>query len=111
MEQWVDELLYLDHGINPPKKLLETLSHTFNIRDADSATLNSLLESDDDEAIEMEDSAFTHADTARNDNPDYNANSRFLGYRQSLSKIDKPCLKVVDKLCLRFSAAACNFRS
>ena len=28
LEQWVDELLYLDHGINPPKKLLETLSHT-----------------------------------------------------------------------------------
>ena len=25
LEQWVDELLYLDHGINLPKKLLETL--------------------------------------------------------------------------------------
>ena len=41
----------------------------------------------------------------------YNANSRILGYRQSLSKIDKPCLKMVHKLCLHFSAAACNFRS
>ena len=70
MEQWVDELLYLDHGINPPKKLLEALSHTFNIQDADSATLNSLIETDDDEAIKMEGSVFTYADTARNDNPD-----------------------------------------
>ena len=53
MEQWVDELLYLDHGTNPPKKLLETLSHNFNIRDADSATLNSMLGSDDDEGVEL----------------------------------------------------------
>ena len=41
----------------------------------------------------------------------HNANSRILGYRQSLSKIDKPCLRMVDKLCLHVSAAACNFRS
>ena len=40
-----------------------------------------------------------------------NANSRILGYRQSSSKIDKPCLRTVDKLCLHVSAAACNFRS
>ena len=40
-----------------------------------------------------------------------NANSRIWGYRQSLSKIDKPCLRMVHKLCLHFSAAACNFRS
>ena len=40
-----------------------------------------------------------------------NANSRILGYRQSSSKIDKPCLRMVDKLCLHVSAAACNFRS
>ena len=39
------------------------------------------------------------------------ANSRILGYRQSLPKIDKPCLKMVHKLCLHFPAAACNFRS
>ena len=72
LEQWVDELLYLDHGINPPKKLLETLSHNFNIRDADSATLlSSMLDWDDDGGVEMEDSAFTYADTARDDNPDY----------------------------------------
>ena len=36
----------------------------------------------------------------------FNANSRIWGYRQSLSKIDKPCLKMVHKLCLHFSAAA-----
>ena len=41
----------------------------------------------------------------------YDANSRILGYRQGLSKIDKPCLKMVHKLCLHVSAAACNFRS
>jgi hypothetical protein len=40
-----------------------------------------------------------------------NANSRIWGYRQSSSKIDKPCLRMVHKLCLHFSAAACNFRS
>jgi len=43
--------------------------------------------------------------------PATNANSRILGYRQSSSKIDKPCLRMVDKLCLHVSAAACNFRS
>ena len=31
-----------------------------------------------------------------------NANSRILGYRQSLSKIDKPFLTMLDKLCLHF---------
>jgi len=31
-----------------------------------------------------------------------NANSRIWGYRQSLSKIDKPFLTMLDKLCLHF---------
>ena len=43
--------------------------------------------------------------------PSSNANSRILGYRKGSSKIDKPCLRMVDKLCLHVSAAACNFRS
>ena len=30
-----------------------------------------MFDSDDDEGVEMEDNAFTYADTARNDNPDY----------------------------------------
>ena len=33
--EWVEELLHLDHGINPPEKLPETPSHTLNIQDAD----------------------------------------------------------------------------
>ena len=38
-----------------------------------------------------------------------NANSRILGYRQSLSKIDKPFLTMLDKLCLHFFCSCLQF--
>ena len=38
-----------------------------------------------------------------------NANSRILGYRQSLSKIDKPFLTMRDKLCLHFFCSCLQF--
>ena len=38
-----------------------------------------------------------------------NANSRILGYRQSLSKIDKPFLTMLDKLCLDFFCSCLQF--
>ena len=38
-----------------------------------------------------------------------NANSRILGYRQSLSKIDKPFLTMLDKLCLHFLCSCLQF--
>ena len=40
---------------------------------------------------------------------DFNANSRILGYRQSLSKIDKPFLTMLDKLCLHFFCSCLQF--
>ena len=38
-----------------------------------------------------------------------NANSRILGYRQSLSKIDKPFLTMLDKLSLDFFCSCLQF--
>ena len=38
-----------------------------------------------------------------------NANSRIWGYRQSLSKIDKPFLTMLDKLCLHFFCSCLQF--
>ena len=42
-------------------------------------------------------------------NSRHNANSRILGYRQSLSKIDKPFLTMLDKLCLHFFCSCLQF--
>ena len=39
----------------------------------------------------------------------HNASSRILGYRQSLSKIDKPFLTMLDKLCLHFFCSCLQF--
>ena len=70
-EQWVGELLYLNHRINLPKNLLESLLHSFNIRDADSATISTMLDSEDDEDVNLDGSTFLYANTARNDNPSH----------------------------------------
>ena len=106
LEQWVDELLYLDHGINPPKRLIETLLHSFNLRDADSATLSSMLDSDNDKSVKMDGSTFLYVDTVHNDTlTTGSAASRWkYGSRQS-TQARKPAPRV--KAQRRAHASAC----
>ena len=67
LEQWTYEVLCMDHGLHPPRKFTETMSHEFSLRDADSATPEAMLAINaPDEDL---DDARAYADTARHDDP------------------------------------------
>ena len=69
LEQWTYEVLRMDHGLQPPRKFTETMSHEFSLRDADSATLEAMLAINaPDEDL---DDARAYADTARHETFSY----------------------------------------
>ena len=44
LQQWFHEINFLDNGLQPPPSVLHTAVHKFTPRDADTATLEAMLE-------------------------------------------------------------------
>ena len=44
LQQWIHEVNYLDNGLHPPPSIVHTAVHKFTPRDADTATLEAMLE-------------------------------------------------------------------
>ena len=44
LQQWIHEVNYLDSSLQPPPSIMHTAVHKFTPRDADTATLEAMLE-------------------------------------------------------------------